>query len=47
MELLGKLTEVGAFAEQQIDITPRKSEQQIEREIKDLLERLQPGTQAG
>ncbi len=47
LELLGKLTEVGAFAEQRIDISPRKTEQQVEREIKDLLERLQPGTQAG
>ncbi len=45
LELIGKLTEVGAFSEQRIDITPRKSEQQIEQEIKDLLERLQP--QAG
>ncbi len=45
LELLGKLTEVGAFADQRIDITPRKSEQQIEQEIRELLERLQP--QAG
>ena len=42
LELLGKLTEVGAFAEQRIDLTPRKTEQQVEQEIKDLLERLRP-----
>ncbi len=47
LELLGKLTEVGAFAEQRIDITPRKSEQEIEQEIRNLLERLRPETQPG
>ncbi len=45
LELLGKLTEVGAFAEQRIDITPSRTEAEIEQEIKDLLERIrsQPG----
>ena len=45
MELIGKLTEVGAFAEQRLDLTPKRSEAEIEQEIRDLLERLQP--QAG
>ena len=47
LELLGRLTEVGAFAEQRIDMTPRRSEQEIEAEIMALLEHLQPEPQAG
>ena len=45
LELLGKLTEVQAFADVSIDRTPKRTEAEIEADIKDLLERLQP--QAG
>ena len=40
LELLGKLTEVGAFAEQSRDITPKRSEAEIEADIEDLLRNL-------
>ncbi len=45
LELLGKLTEVGAFADVSIDRTPKRTEAEVEADIKDLLERLrsQPG----
>ncbi len=47
LELLGKLTEVQAFADVSIDHTPKRTEAEIEADIKDLLERLRPETQAG
>ena len=40
LELIGKLTEVGAFAEQRIDITPSRSEAEIEQDIASLLDKL-------
>ncbi len=42
LELLGKLTEVQAFADVSIDRTPTRTEAEIEADIADLLERLQP-----
>ncbi len=45
LELIGKLTEVQAFADVSIDRTPKRTEAEIEAEIMGLLERLRP--QAG
>ncbi len=47
LELIGKLTEVQAFADVSIDRTPKRTEAEIEADIKDLLEHLRPGPQAG
>ena len=47
LELLGKLTEVQAFADVSIDRTPKRTEAEIEADIADLLERLRPEAQPG
>lgn len=47
LELIGKLTEVQAFADVSIDRTPTRTEAEIEADIADLLERLRPEAQPG